>query len=457
MYDIILKKRNGGELSEGEIQFVVNGVTADNFPNEQIAALLMAIYFKGMTKAETLALTLAMAHSGETADLSGIPGIKVDKHSTGGVGDKTTLIVTPIVAACGVPVAKMSGRGLGHTGGTVDKLASIPGFSTELSQEEFIRIVNETGLCVAGQSGNLAPADKKLYALRDITGTVENISLIASSIMSKKLAAGADRIVLDVKYGSGAFMGTSAEAVALAEAMVDIGEGAGKGTVALITDMNRPLGCAIGNSLEIAESVEILTPSSVPPSGKEDLYEICMVLSAHMLNQAGKGTLEECRTLAENAIASGMALQKLQAMVTAQGGDSSILSNSILTGSVENGKNGLPKFSRAKHQHLLISPSSGYIQSMDTQKWGIAAMMLGAGRERIEDEIDYSAGIILHKKPGTPVKEGESIAEFHTNQTSRLAEASAIALEGITITTVPPEKSSPLIYAQVDKYGTHYH
>ena len=440
MYDIILKKRNGGELSNEEIKFVVEGVTADKFPNEQVAALLMAIYFKGMTKAETLTLTLAMAHSGEIADLSGIPGVKVDKHSTGGVGDKTTLIVTPIVAACGVPVAKMSGRGLGHTGGTVDKLEAIPGFSTELTQEEFIRIVNETGLCVAGQSGNLAPADKKLYALRDITGTVENISLIASSIMSKKLAAGADRIVLDVKYGSGAFMETSADAVALAEAMVAIGEGAGKGTVALITDMNRPLGRAIGNALEIAESVELLTPSATPPSGKEDLHEVCMILSAHMLNQAGKGTLEECRTLAEEAIANGTALQKLQAMATAQGG-----------------KGSLSDIPQAPYKQQLLSPTTGYIQSMDTHKWGIAAMMLGAGRERIEDKIDHTAGIILHKKPGDSIKKGDSLAEFHTSQPTRFPEAFATALQGITITTAPPEKAPPLIFAQVDKQGTHYY
>jgi pyrimidine-nucleoside phosphorylase len=395
----------------------------------------MAIYFKGMTRDETLSLTLAMARSGDTVDLSGIAGVKADKHSTGGVGDKTTLVVVPVVAACGLKVAKMSGRGLGHTGGTVDKLMSIPGFRLEFTQEEFTRIVNAHGLCLAGQSGNLTPADKKLYALRDITGTVDSLPLIASSIMGKKLAAGADCILLDVKCGSGAFMRTRDDAVALAKCMVDIGEGAGKRTSALITDMDRPLGRTIGNALEVAEAVDVLKGRCE----KGDLFEICMVLAAHMLYLAGAGTLAKCHIMAKETIADGTAFVKFTDMVAAQGGDVSVL--------LDTGK--LP---RAMFRHVITVPASGYIQSMDTLKWGAAAVMLGAGRERTEDLIDYGAGIVLHKKTGDAVRAGDMMAEFYTNDRNRLKDAEYLALSSIATGTARPN-TKPLVMAHVDRDG----
>lgn len=431
MYDLIVKKRDGGTLTAEEINFFVAGVTAGTIPDEQISAFLMAVFFKGMTAEETVSLTLAMAHSGGTVDLSGVKGIKADKHSTGGVGDKTTLVVAPIVAACGVPVAKMSGKGLGHTGGTVDKLASIPGFKTELPMEEFIRIVNTHGLCVVGQSGNLAPADKKLYALRDVTGTVDSLPLIAASIMSKKLAAGADCILLDVKVGSGAFMKTPQEAVSLAEAMVAIGEGAGKSTAALITGMNRPLGYAIGNALEVIEAVETLRGQ-----GPADLYELCITLAAHMLMQAGcMGDLDACRARAEAAIKSGAAFQKLCDMVTAQGGDATALTDYSL----------LP---RAAYIHSLRAPSDGYIQKMDTTQWGIASVKLGAGRETKDAPIDYGAGILLRKKVGDAVRAGEELAVFYTQHEKSIPDAEKTALDALTIGNEKPD-DEPLVYARV--------
>ncbi|MDR1664289.1 MAG: thymidine phosphorylase [Clostridiales bacterium] len=438
MYDLILKKRRGSALSTGEIAYLIGGVTDGSIPDPQISAFLMAVCFQGMTPEETVEFTLAMARSGEMADLSAIKAVKVDKHSTGGVGDKTTLAVAPIVAACGAAVAKMSGKGLGHTGGTVDKLASIPGFKTELLREDFIRIVNETGLCVVGQSGALAPADKKLYALRDVTGTVDSLPLIASSIMSKKLAAGADCILLDVKTGSGAFMKTAEESVELAKAMVAIGEGAGKKTAALITDMDRPLGFAVGNALEVMEAAETLKGN-----GPGDFYELCITLSAHMLLQAGKGTsYGECRNLAENAVASGAAFHKLCDMVTAQGGDASSLSD-------------YAKLPRAAGVRQVPAPASGYVQAMDTAGWGTASVVLGAGRAKAGDAIDYGAGIMLRKKPGDYVNAGETVAELYTNDEKAFPDAERIALRALTVGAGKPAEK-PLIYAKVDADGVEY-
>ncbi len=463
--DIIIKKRNGGVLTNDEIQFFVDGVTCKNgnaIPPEQITALLMAVYFRGMTRGETLALTLAMARSGKTVDLSGIRGVKVDKHSTGGVGDKTTLIIAPIVAACGVKTAKMSGRGLGHTGGTVDKLASIPGFKTELPTEEFIAAVNSVGLCVVGQSGELAPADKILYALRDVTGTVESLPLIASSIMSKKLAAGADCILLDVKTGSGAFMKTPEEAAELARIMVDIGNGAGRKTAAVITGMNRPLGNAVGNSLEVIEAVDTLRGK-----GPEDLREVCVTLASRLLfmaeeysanvNSATRADkddgsvvvnmysatradkddrLEEFRAKVEAVIADGSAFQKLYEMVRTQDGNPEALRNYSL----------LP---RAAFKREIKAPDTGYITEMDTERWGTTAALLGAGRKTKDDTIDYGTGILFNKKTGDYVNNGDVIAVMHANDESLFEEAERTALAGITLGSIEPKKE-PLVYGVVE-------
>lgn len=431
MVDIILKKRNGGTLSQEEIAFVIHGYTIGEIPDYQIAAWLMAVYFRGMDDHETAWLTEAMAKSGDQVDLSSIPGIKVDKHSTGGVGDKTTLIVAPIVAACGVPVAKMSGRGLGHTGGTVDKLESIPGFRTTLEKEQFLQIVREQGLCVIGQSGNIAPADKLLYALRDVTATVDNISLIASSVMSKKIAAGADAIVLDVKTGSGAFMKTREDAVRLAKTMVAIGDKVGRKTVALITNMDIPLGHAIGNSLEVIEAVDTLKGK-----GPKDLAEVCLELAANMLFLAKKGTLEECRGLAGKALSSGAAFDRLKAMTSAQGGDASALDDPAA-------------FGRAPIVHPVCAPKAGFISAMKTDQCGIAAMVLGAGRETKGAAIDHRAGILLTKKIGEPVTGGEVIAQLHTSAEASVAQAEKILLEAIAI---GPDKPAPqpLIFDRIE-------
>ena len=437
MYDLIIKKRDGGALSADEINFFVRGVTDGTIPDEQTSAFLMAVYFKGMTSEETAALTLAMAESGETVDLSEIKLVKADKHSTGGVGDKTTLIVAPIVAACGVAVAKMSGRGLGHTGGTLDKLESIPGFRVGLSRSEFINVVKKTGLCITGQSGNLAPADKKLYALRDVTGTVDSVPLIAASVMSKKLAAGADCILLDVKTGSGAFMKTVGDSVRLAEEMVSIGTKAGRETAALVTDMDVPLGFAIGNSLEIIESIETLRGS-----GPNDLRELCVTLAAHMLRQAGKGSLGECKSIAEAAIESGAALNKFIEVIKAQDGDVFFTED-------------FSKLPRARYAYALRSPRGGYISKMNSERWGAASVVLGAGRNKKEDAVDHGAGILLKKKPGDFVEENEIIAELFTNDDKRFAEAEAAALGALTITESRSE-ASPLVHAYVDKNGVEY-
>lgn len=430
MYDLIIKKRNGKALSEKEIEYLITEYVAGNIPDYQMSAFLMAVYFNGMTEEETVAMTLAAAHSGDMVDLSAIDGITVDKHSTGGVGDKTTLIVTPIVAACGVKVAKMSGRGLGHTGGTVDKLESIPGFQTALTQEKFFEIVNTTGLSVIGQTGNLAPADKKLYALRDVTATVDSIPLIAVSIMSKKLASGSDGIVLDVKTGRGAFMKTVEDSIELAKTMVKIGENAGRKMVALITDMDIPLGNNIGNSLEVIEAVETLRGN-----GPEDLTSICLHLAANMLYLAEKGSMEDCMGLAKKSIIDGSALRKLAEMVAAQGGDESVIYDT-------------ERFDRASFEYKVISEEEGFIVSMNTEDCGIASAMLGAGRETKESEIDYSAGIILHRKVGDYVTKGECLATMYASDEELFAGAARRYLSAITIDSDKP-KQRPLIYARV--------
>ena len=430
MYDIIAKKRDGKELSREEIEFFIDGYVNGNIPDYQVSALLMAIFFRGMTTEETSILTLKMAHSGDVVDLSPIKGIKVDKHSTGGVGDKTTLIIAPIVASLGVKVAKMSGRGLGHTGGTVDKMESIPGMKTAIDREKFFEIVNTVGASVIGQSGNLDPADKKLYALRDVTATVESIPLIASSIMSKKIAAGSDCILLDVKTGDGAFMKSLDDAITLAKAMVSIGEKVGRKTNAMITDMDRPLGYAIGNSLEIVEVCETLKNR-----GPSDLTEISIDLAADMLYLAGKGSIEECKDMAKQQIKNGNAFKKLKEMVKSQGGDVSVLED-------------YSKFDQPAVEYKIIAPSSGYIYSMNTEQCGIASVALGAGREKKEDSIDFSAGIILTKKVGDPVLKGETIAKFYSSSLDKCKTAEKIFLNAITISDEKPN-DIPIVHARI--------
>lgn len=418
---IIRKKRNGLSLTKEEIEYFAFGAADGSIKDYQLSALLMAICFNGLDERETLDLTDAMARSGDMADLSAINGITGDKHSTGGVGDKTTLVVAPVVASCGVKMAKMSGRGLGHTGGTVDKLESIPGFKTSLETDEFISIVNECGICVAGQSGKLCPADKKLYALRDATETVDNMSLIASSIMSKKLAGGADCIVLDVKCGSGAFMKDEASAKALAEKMVEIGRGAGKRIAALITDMDRPLGFNVGNSLEVIEAVDTLMGN-----GPEDLTEICILLAAKLLELAGKGGFEKCKALAESKIADGSALRKLAEMVKLQGGDEEYIYNK-------------DKFAPAKFSREILADSDGYVSAMDTEGIGSVCVTLGAGRQRKEDEIDPSAGIILCKKTGDYVKKGEKLATLYCSDEALFEQAETKYKAALTFSQSEPE------------------
>lgn len=432
MYDFIMKKRNGEALEEKEIRYMIQEYVAGNIPDYQMSALLMAIYFQGMNDEETAVLTDAIAHSGDMVDLSAIKGIKVDKHSTGGVGDKTTLIIAPIVASYGVKVAKMSGRGLGHTGGTVDKMESIPGMQTSLTQEEFFDTVNKTGLSVIGQTGNLAPGDKKLYALRDVTATVDSIPLIAASIMSKKLAAGSDCIVLDVKTGSGAFMKTLDDSILLAQKMVAIGEAAGKKMVALITDMDIPLGNNIGNALEVAEAVEVLKGR-----GPEDLRDVCVELAGNMLYLAGKGDLEECCKMAERALDDGSALERLIAMVEAQGGDSSVIKD-------------CERFAKAPYRREVLADTCGYISHMDTEACGIASTMLGAGRETKDSVIDFSAGIILKKKVGDYVNEGDVLAVMYTSRKELFVSAVEKYKKAITISDMDIEKE-PLIFARIEK------
>ncbi|MBR4605600.1 MAG: pyrimidine-nucleoside phosphorylase [Lachnospiraceae bacterium] len=423
MYDIIMKKRNGGELSKEEIRFFIEKYTAGEIPDYQVSALMMAIYFQKMTEAETFELTMAMAESGEMLDLSGIHGIKVDKHSTGGVGDKTSLALTPMVAACGLPVAKMSGRGLGHTGGTIDKLESFPGFSTALTTEQFMENVNRIGIAIMGQTADLAPADKKLYALRDVTATVDNLSLIASSIMSKKLASGADAIVLDVKTGSGAFMKKEEDAFALAEEMVKIGRSAGRTMSALVTDMDQPLGNAVGNSLEVVEAIHTLQGK-----GPADFTELVYALGSEML-VAGKkvNTLEEAKDMLIKVVREGKALDKLAEFVAAQGGDKRAVYDTSL----------LPE---AKENMEILAPQEGYVSKIICDEIGSCCLMLGGGRETKESDIDLSVGFILHKKVCDYVHAGESLATMHYNDKAKADAAKERFLKAYTISTEKPQR-----------------
>ena len=429
--DIIEKKKHNESLSRDEIRFFIDGYVKEDIPDYQAAALLMAIWFNGMSAEETFELTIAMADSGDRIDLSAISGLKVDKHSTGGVADTTTLIVAPLVAACGGKVAKMSGRGLGHTGGTLDKLESIPGFDVNLGMNEFTKTVNSCGLSVIGQTGHLVPADKKMYALRDVTGTVDNLSLIASSVMSKKIAAGADIIVLDVKTGSGAFMAEVSQAVDLAGAMVDIGVRSERKTVALVTDMSQPLGLAVGNALEVLEAVEILRGER---SG--DLAKLSIELAARMISLSGEAAdVESARELARRAVSSGNAIERLSCMIEAQRGDPRILEDTSL----------LPKSSKRID---VASDGAGYIYSMDAAEIGRCALLLGAGRQKKTDIIDPAVGIWMQKRIGDAVGEGEAIAVFHVNNEAHLDEAVSRFKRAIRIATTPPP-APELIYREV--------
>ncbi len=425
MYDIIQKKRDGATLGDAEIKWVIENYVNGTIPDYQVAALCMAIYFQGMTLDETLALTLAVRDSGERLDFSDIHGLRVDKHSTGGVGDKTSLVVAPVVASLGVKVAKMSGRALGHTGGTIDKLEAIPGFCTDLPVEKFKAIVNEIGIAIVGQNAALAPADKLLYALRDVTATVDSLPLIVSSIMGKKLAADDDCIVLDVKTGSGSFMKTPEASRKLAEWMVEIGKRAGKRMRALITDMDRPLGYAIGNSLEVVEAVHTLQGN-----GPADLTELCVALSAHILHLAEKGDYAQCEAMAKDAIASGKALQTFAAMVKAQGGDETWILHP-------------EKFPKAKYSHTVTAKESGYIVGVDTESYGVASLLLGAGRNTKEDVIDMTAGIYLQAKTGDFVNAGDPIATLYSGKDD-FAAAEARLLSATKLSENVPRKQ-PLI------------
>lgn len=398
MYDLIMKKRNGGILTKEEISFMIEGYTKGNIPDYQMSAMMMAIYFRGMNEEETLHLTMAMAESGDILDLSAIQGIKVDKHSTGGVGDKTSLALTPMVAACGVKIAKMSGRGLGHTGGTIDKLESFQGFSTGIETEAFIRNVNEIGISIMGQTKDLAPADKLLYALRDVTATVDNMSLIASSIMSKKLAAGADAIVLDVKAGSGAFMKEEEEAFALAKEMLTIGKNAGRSMMAVVSDMDQPLGYAVGNALEVKEAIATLRGE-----GPKDFTELCMTLGSCMLMAGGvAGNKEQAQEMLTKVIEDGSALDKLADFIEAQGGNREMVYQPEL----------LPK---ADGVYEVKAPAEGYIRKIICDEVGICSLILGGGRETKESAIDLAVGIVLRKKVGDYVKAGDVLASIHYN------------------------------------------
>lgn len=418
--EIIRKKRNGEELTTAEIKQLIRGYTEGSIPDYQMAAWAMAVFYQGMNERETADLTMAMVESGEQVDLSPIAGIKVDKHSTGGVGDTTTLVLGPLVAAAGVPVAKLSGRGLGHTGGTIDKLESIPGFSTELDSHEFVRRVNDDKIAVIGQTADLTPADKKLYALRDVTATVDSIPLIASSIMSKKIAAGADAIVLDVKTGEGAFMKEEEDAIRLAQAMVAIGSHVGRTTVAVVSDMSQPLGYAVGNAIEVREAIDTLQGK-----GPADLTELSLVLGSHMLVLSGKyQDAKEARKALEQAIDDGSALNKFKAFVMGQHGD----------GSVVDQPDRLPQ----PQQKLdLLAESDGVISKIHAEEVGLCAMKLGAGRATKEDRIDHAVGIYLRKKVGDPVKKGEPLATLYVNKEESVAEVEARLRKAIEISTQP--------------------
>ncbi|WP_028545094.1 pyrimidine-nucleoside phosphorylase [Paenibacillus taiwanensis] len=399
MVDLITKKRDGGQLTKQEIDFIIEGYTKGTIPDYQMSSFLMSVFFKGMTPQETADMTMAMVDSGDTIDLSAIKGIKVDKHSTGGVGDTTTIVLAPLVAAVGVPVAKLSGRGLGHTGGTVDKFEAIPGFHAEIDNEQFIKQVNEVKVAVTGPTGNLTPADKKIYGLRDVTGTVNSIPLMASSIMSKKIASGSDAIVLDVKVGAGAFMKDLEGAKALAEAMVEIGSNVGRNTMAVISDMNQPLGYAIGNALEVKEAIDTLRGE-----GPDDLHELCLTLGSHMVYLAEHAnSVEEARRQLEEAIQSGKALETFKAFIEAQGGDASIVDEPA-------------KLPAASYQIAVKAKQDGYVSAIVADSIGTAAMILGAGRATKESEIDLAVGLMLEKKIGDEVKQGDTIVTIHSNR-----------------------------------------
>ena len=432
MYDIIANKKHGKVLTKEEIEFVVKGYTVGEIPDYQVSALLMAIYFQGMTPEETAMLTMAMAHSGDMIDLSGIEGIKVDKHSTGGVGDKTTIVLAPLVAAAGVKVAKMSGRGLGHTGGTVDKLESFDGFKVEIPEEQFIDNVNTHGIAVVGQSGDLAPADKKLYALRDVTATVDHIALIASSIMSKKIASGAESIVLDVKCGSGAFMKNLDDARALGRAMVDIGKHVGRNTVAVVSDMSQPLGFAVGNALEIIEAIETLKGN-----GPEDLTALTIALGSRMLVLAKVcDTIEAAEMQIKEMFANGKAVEKLKEWIGLQGGNIAAIDDySLLPG--------------AAHTRPIYLNEVGYVKAIDAEEVGKSALLLGAGRETKESSIDLGVGLIIHKKIGDKVSKEEPVATIYYNDDRRLEEAVCTLVGAYEVTEEVVPKNT-LIYDLID-------
>ena len=430
MYDVIKKKRDNLALTDEEIRFFIEGYVKGEIPDYQASALLMAIYFNGMNEEEITSLTFAVRDSGEILDFSNVNGLRVDKHSTGGVGDKTSLVVAPIVASLGVKVAKMSGRGLGHTGGTIDKLESITGFKTNLPIEEFVEIVNKTGIAIVGQNADLAPADKKLYALRDVTATVDSLPLIVSSIMGKKLAADDDCIVLDVKTGSGSFMKTVEDSEKLARLMVKIGESAGKKMLAIITDMDVPLGFAIGNALEVKEAIATLSGN-----GPEDFTSVCIELATSMLHLAEHGSEEECRAMVLESIKSGKALNTLREMVKAQGGDVNLIDNPQC-------------FKQAKYERKVFAQSDGYIVKVDCEGYGIASLLLGAGRNTKEDEIDYSAGIILNAKTGDYLKKGDLIATLYSDNQDLFEKSQEKLLESTVLGENPPVKR-PLILSKI--------
>lgn len=437
--DVIRKKRDGGELSGGEIESFVSAYTRGEIPDYQVSAWLMAVVLRGMTRAETAALTDAMLRSGEVLDLSSLPARKVDKHSTGGVGDKTSLVLAPVAAAAGVVVPMISGRGLGHTGGTLDKLESIPGFNVNLAAAEFRRVLESCGCAMIGQTAEIAPADRKLYALRDVTGTVESPYLICASIMSKKLAEGIDALVLDVKTGSGAFMKSEQDAVFLAELMVETGERMGKQVVALITDMDQPLGNKIGNALEVIEVVEVLHGG-----GPQDLCDLCFELAGWMLHLGGaSGSVAEGKRQAEKLVSSGKALEKFRQMVELQGGDPGALDDT-------------QRLPQAQHTREVRCPRDGYVSYLQCEQIGTVCVMLGGGRERKEDSVDPAVGIIIHKKLGDRVHAGEPLATIHYSEESRVSRAQQLLAQSVKIADAPPSHIQPLIHRVIGKSGeTH--
>jgi|LGOV01.1.fsa_nt_gb pyrimidine-nucleoside phosphorylase len=435
VYDLITKKKHGVKLSKEEINYIIEGYVSGDIPDYQISSLLMAIYFKGMDLEETIDLTEAMINSGDVVDLSHIKGITADKHSTGGVGDKTSLVLLPLMASCGLKVSKMSGRGLGHTGGTLDKLESIPGFNINLTKEEMFSVVNSVGFAIAGQTANLVPADKKLYALRDVTATVDNISLIASSIMSKKIASGADNIILDVKIGSGAFMKDIDHAVKLAETMVSIGKGFNRNVGVVLTNMEEPLGKAVGNSLEVIEAVNTLKGN-----GPEDFTELCIFLNSVMLKLTGiVSNIEEGRLKTNEVLESGKSLEKFREFISSQGGNIEYIDETN-------------KFNSSTYSYGMVSPEDGYIEAIDAEKIGICSLMSGAGRETKESEINYSAGIFLCKKTGNQVKKGELLGTVYTDSNGIEEELRAMFMDSYIFSDSPVSRKETII-GLVDESG----